>query len=82
MKMNGKSQNCQLKSTRLNTVLSQDSFRGEPKRVTACSFCSALRYQAARCAGKSGMKTQPSSYHKSASLLFLIVRFKLEEHTE
>ena len=59
MKRNGSSQNCQVKSTRLKTVLSQVCFLAFPSLEIAISFSSAVRYQALRCAGRFGMKNQP-----------------------
>jgi len=61
MKIVGSSQNCQRSRTRLKTVLSQVCLVGCPSLTAACSLSSAVRYQAFRCEGKSGMKNQPSS---------------------
>lgn len=55
----GSNQNCQLKSTRRNTVRSHVVFRDSPRRRTAQSFSSSVRKRADLWCGRSGMANQP-----------------------
>lgn len=59
MNIKGSSQNCQLRSTRRNTVASHVCFRALPSLSMACDFCLSVRYHALRCAGRSGITNQP-----------------------
>lgn len=76
MKMVGKSQNCQLKSTRHRTERSQECFLERPSRVAACSFSSAVRNHACLCLGRSGMKNQPGGQE---SVIIFRLLSELEE---
>ena len=55
----GSNQNCQLKSTRRNTVRSHVVFRDSPRRRIAHSFSSSVKKRADLWCGRSGMANQP-----------------------
>lgn len=68
IKMNGNSQNCQLRRTRRNTVKSQLCFLKCPNLVTAISLSSAVKYQALLWMGRLGITTQPITVRETQRL--------------
>lgn len=73
----GSSQNCQLRSTRRNTVRSHVVFRDSPRRRIAHSFSSSVKKRADLWCGRSGMANQPMWMVSSAEAF---LRVQLSTH--